>query len=234
MSEDSCLPMASYTAWLDRVFGCPVAPDRVAMPWSRCNDQKAPQLPSAICLDYLGRVFRQPSDLKAFSDEQVAQGLWALADMAAGGVLAVLTDPDLPGDRRLDVILSMAILFEDLFASRCVPLIGNRAESDAPEQPLNAICYMWWDLVTDVLPGKAGDADLLATACIEALAAILALESSACRESALHGLGHLASMLPARKPAIVAIIRQARTSAHPPFSPDLDAYAQAACAGAVL
>jgi hypothetical protein len=63
-------------------------------------------------------------------------------------------------------------------------------ECDASMNPLNSICYMWWDIFptmgqTDNEAYHQRDQLLL-----NVIRKTLDLDSDACREGALHGLGH--------------------------------------------
>jgi hypothetical protein len=74
---------------------------------------------------------------------------------------------------------------------RCSANLGYLDEKDkgAPN-PLDSICYMWWDALP--IHGATAGPDLQATAntILDVLMRILSLNSDACRESALHGLSH--------------------------------------------
>jgi hypothetical protein len=79
-------------------------------------------------------------------------------------------------------------VFSAVFASRCSDTLSHITPT--PLISYNGICYMWWD----VLPrhGVPARQDLRAIdeAILETLAKILSPDSVACKESALHGLGH--------------------------------------------
>jgi hypothetical protein len=88
---------------------------------------------------------------------------------------------------------------------------------------------MWWDLL-----GGSGQADdpttpLRAQACLEVMRRTLELDADACRESALHGLGHWHAEYPSEVEAIIAQFLEQQDS----LRPALRAYALAAQAGCV-
>ena len=56
--------------------------------------------------------------------------------------------------------------------------------------PLNSSCYMWWDELAPYGQTDRKDLQAIASEMIGVMERTLALESDACRESALHGLGH--------------------------------------------
>jgi hypothetical protein len=77
--------------------------------------------------------------------------------------------------------------FAELLAPRCSPSLGHLSEEGAA---LNGVTYMWWES----FPGFANPDDPQREPVDEAelacLKSILALDSAACQEAALHGLGH--------------------------------------------
>jgi hypothetical protein len=89
---------------------------------------------------------------------------------------------------------------------------------------------MWWDLFPTwghpALQSQARlDAEVLAL-----LAQILTIPSDACRESALHGLGHWAASYPGSVDAIIG----AWLHTQPALRPELHRYAACARRGCVL
>jgi hypothetical protein len=63
---------------------------------------------------------------------------------------------------------------------------------EQPTNALNMVCYMWWDIIP--IAGQRDDPQRYAfdQECLSVMASTLELPSDACRESALHGLGHWA------------------------------------------
>jgi hypothetical protein len=89
---------------------------------------------------------------------------------------------------------------------------------------------MWWDLFpTWGQPALARQAALDAEV-LTLLARLLAVPADACRESALHGLGHWAAAYPARVEAIISTWVRAQSG----LRPALQRYADAARHGCVL
>lgn len=144
----------------------------------------APQL-----VAYLTRLFTDPlPTLGTYSDAQLNQGLWFMASNGCSDYMMSLLEPPAPWPERRAGIRALALLFERLFALRCSDHLGHVDEPGA--NPLNMACYMWWDLFpTWGRPHEAErhevDAELLGV-----MKQVLALDSVACQESALHGLGH--------------------------------------------
>ena len=217
----------SFEAWLDHAFAPPVRP---GLPqWYFEPDAPWWNPAPAVAVDYLTRLFSSPvSTLADFSDAQIAQGLTYLVNTSATGDDGWLYSRDVPAVARLACIDSVATLFAELFAPRCAPVLGHCDEPGASE--LNMVCYMWWEGFPCVALPDDPDRDRLQLATIEGMARILALDSIACQESALHGLGHLARHYPQ---AVEGAIE--RFLADPsPKKPELVAYAHSARCGCVL
>jgi hypothetical protein len=87
---------------------------------------------------------------------------------------------------------------------------------------------MWWDIG----PFPAATSPARLQACFDVLEETLALRNDACREGALHGLGHLRTdgPLELRRQAIVARFLEQNGA----LRPELVAYAEAARSGCVL
>jgi hypothetical protein len=134
-------------------------------------------------------------------------------------------DPSVPWPARQLCIRSMFCVFEQVFARRCSARLQHTlTEPDPTINPLNGVCYMWWDVCP--LQGNAGPsasedfvleteevidegpavdpfAADLEDEILEVLRQSLGLDSVACQEGALHGLGHRAYRHPVRVATIV-------------------------------
>ena len=130
---------------------------------------------------------------------------------------------------RLDTRDSGAIgaLFAKLFAPRCSPHLSHLDEAGA--SALNVSCYMWWDLIPFL--GRPDDPARreIDDACLGVMERTLDLDSIACRESALHGLGHWHGGYPRRVESAI----DAFLGAHPDLRPELVRYARSARSGCV-
>jgi len=172
---------------------------------------------------FIADAFERSGELLApFSDEQLDQGFWHL--LGGTDSMDALTDQSVPPTLRLRALRSFVPLFEQVMAARCSPHLSHLDERGA--NPLNRACYMWWDILPihgrPDLPDRAEfDAEVLAV-----LRRLLAIPHDACRESALHGLGHWSIYYPA-----VAGIIDAFLSRSPNLRPELVAYAKSAKSG---
>lgn len=103
-------------------------------------------------------------------------------------------------------------------------------EQTADHNPLNGVCYMWWDIIP--FYGKSGDArrEVFDPHCLDVMEMTLQLPSIACQESALHGLGHWEHAYPDRVKRVI----DAFLKANPDVDPELREYALDARVGGVL
>jgi hypothetical protein len=139
--------------------------------------------------------------LARFSDAQLNQGLWYLVSNSCSDHMFSLIEPAVPMPIRLRVLRSIVPLFEQVMAVRCSPHLCYLDEPGA--NPLNDACYMWWDILPihgrpDLSERVEFDAEVLIV-----LERLLEIEHDACRESALHGLGHWSADY---RPQVVAIV----------------------------
>ena len=143
-----------------------------------------------VAADYLIRLFESPSRYtNTYSDGQLNDGFWLILDPGASSHFFSLLHDTVPLEKRLRGIGAIFNVFTELFAKRCTQHLSHLAEPGA--SPLNSICYMWWDVCP--IPGgqsESGSAETL-DAARNVMEKTLYIENDTCRESALHGLGHL-------------------------------------------
>jgi hypothetical protein len=217
----------AYDDWLEHAFGHEVRIGR--NPWYFDDDREFWQPTSTEYVGHLTRLFENPEVLVAnFADSQIAQGLTYLVDTMASGDDGQHADRSVPIGERLRLVRSIGNLFAKLFATRCSPHLSHLDEAGAA--PLNGRCYMWWDTFPSI--GLDGDPHLgdMQDAALTVMTQTLALESIACQESALHGLGHWHRENGSRVEAIVDTF----VASHRNARPELIGYARAAQSGCVL
>lgn len=212
----------SLERWIAYVFDRPVTAPEWYWEEGDLADAPAP----GVELDLLTRLCERPDELLApLANAQLNQGFWYLLGSGASGLTLATHDVTIPAARWERCIRAFVPLFARLFAPRCSPHLGHLDEPGA--DPLNSACYMWWDLLPlPALPeGRARAA--VHDACLDTMSATRDLTADACRESALHGLGHWATHDPRRVKALIA-----RFLDHTPgLRPELRAYALAAQSG---
>jgi hypothetical protein len=173
-----------FDGWLDFVFDHPVPAIEPAWYWSDetdCWDGS----PSRT-VELLTQTFLQAETaLRRFSDAQLDQGFWLLISNSCSDIPFCLLDGSVEWSHRKACLEAIGDLFENCFAKRC----SNHLLNEAGANPLNAICYMWWDVIP--IHGKPDEPSRLETdaTILRVLERILQIESEACREGGLHGLG---------------------------------------------
>jgi hypothetical protein len=221
------MPLSDLTfeGWLEHAFGHEVRLH--GNPWYFDADSPQWAPTAAEALIYLTRLFDDPAgSLRNFADSQISQGLTCLIDTTASGDSRWFCSSAVPSHLRLRAVRSIYCLFQRLFDRKCAPILSHLNEQGG--NPLNRNCYMWWD----GFPSLALKGDPLRTAmhevALESMRRTLALDSIACQEGALHGLGHWHRDHPAQVEQIVHAYLQ---STHPDR---LENYAKAARCGCVL
>ena len=219
--------MDQLQAWITYIFDHPVAEPK----WYFCDDapewQSAPEEISRL----IAETFEQGGEsLARFSDEQLDQGFWFLAGNTPPGFTNTLVDAQIPLPSRLRALRSFVPLFEQVMAIRCSPHIDLNEDG---VNPLNSACVMWWDLLRFPLlelPGPTeSERALIHSEVLSIQRRLLAIPHDACRQSALHGLGHWARHYPQ-----VAGIVDEFLALTPNLRPELIAYAECARIGNVL
>lgn len=225
---------ADLRQWVDYVFDHPVSDH----PWRRnAGAANFPLEPTREAELYAETFERSEELLQRFSSLQLNQGLDYLTNNGCSSHMFALVDPFVPEPVRLRALRSFVPLFETTIRQRCSEHLLHLHESGA--SPLNPACYMWWDRLPfcpshpdDDDPRLGGDPVLQASfdsAGLQVMARILDIPHDACRESALHGLGHWHVAYPAE----VAEIVDRFLLSSPGLRGELLAYADAARVGMV-
>jgi hypothetical protein len=213
----------AFERWIVSVFDHPVGDSKWY--WSAETAEIAPDRAVA----HLTRLFRSAGTvLKPFSNPQIGQGLWYLACGACSNYMWPLVQDGLPWETRRTCICSMQHLFEQVFQPRCSHHLSHLDEPEA--DPLNEVCYMWWDLFPTWGSPEDQSSRLRDTAALEVISGVLRLGSVACQESALHGLGHWFPQYPEYVKGVIRGFLQQKTL----LRGELREYARKACRGGVL
>ena len=184
-------------------------------------------LAPAAAAQLISEAFENGGELlRPFSDAQLNQGFWFLVSNGGSDYMFCLSDASVLLALRRRALRSFVPLFQQVMVPRCTPVLSHFDEAGA--SPLNSACYMWWDLLplnwTAISADTAFVADVFAV-----LGELLAIPHDACRESALHGLGHSIFFTPGGAPIIDTFLEQNRD-----LRPELIAYAKAARTGCIL
>lgn len=216
---------ASFEEWLIHVFDHP--PQKRGWWWN--EDAIDWNVPPSDTIAFLTETFQESASLlNRFTETQMAEGMEYISDMACSNIARTLLDESVPLPLRKKAIKSIQNVYSDCFAVRCSPLLCHLEKTLGP--PLNGVCYMWWDVFP--ILGEPENAALaeLDKECLAVMEFALGLESVACRESALHGLGHWAL----EYPDFVHRVIDGFIVLNPGERPELLAYAKNAREGNVL
>lgn len=241
----------SLSDWIGHVFDHPIS--KREWHWEE-NAPSWEDTPANNAL-FIAEAFERSGELLApFSDEQLDQGFWYLVSDSCSEFMDLLVDESVPLTLRLRVLRSVVPVFEQVMAARCSPHLSHLDEHGA--NPLNSACYMWWDLLRFsfhpkltfpkhqvmnqawsqglrdhpklIFPKPLVKAEFHSEV-PKILRQLLTIPYDACRESALHGLGHCCDFYPG-----VAEIIDEFISITPNLRLELVAYANWARTGSVL
>jgi hypothetical protein len=216
-----------FEQWLAYVFDHPVEENRNAWYWDMDADAWN-EVPADV-IRFLTRAFENAAEVfQPYSDAQLNQGLWFIASNACSNHMFALMDKSVSWSARQRCISSIHQLYEQCFAKRCTPHLSHLDEPGA--SPLNLVCYMWWDIVP--LMGHAEDSTgaEFDRSILHVMESTLELDSIACQESALHGLGHWQHQYPEH----VGEIINKFSMSHPNLRKELETYMRNAFTGHVL
>jgi hypothetical protein len=153
--------------------------------------------PASLSIAHMTQLFSDPAPpLAPFDDAQLNQGFWYLVSNGGSDHMFALMDDSVALEARRRCIESFFTVFERLFAVRCSEHLSHRNAPDA--NPLNGACYMWWDIIPFFGDPEDASRRELHEAALTVMARTLSLDSLACRQSALHGLGHWHARYPTR------------------------------------
>ena len=190
----------TFEQWLTYVFDHPAGDLNEAWYWESDRDWWHEDPNDA--LRFMTRAFENAGEVfQPYSDAQLNQGLWFLVSNACSSHMLALLEASVPWSAQKRCIASFHQLYEQCFAKRCSPHLSHLDEPGV--SPLNLVCYMWWDIMPiyghpDDPIWKEMDEEIL-----RVMESTLQLDSLACRESALHGLGHWQHQYPQRVGEII-------------------------------
>ena len=142
------------------------------------------EISDPLTVNYLTRLFLDSSQLKPYSLQQVAQGIWFLiGDSSPAQPSHTLLQPEVHLQERVACIQAMSHFFRSFVA----PAAPGTAEIDS--DPFHIACYMWWDIFPSFGGTQSGEPEIH-QACLEVMEEVLPLPSELCQISALHGLNH--------------------------------------------
>ena len=211
--------------WITHVFDHPVTDPA----WHFSIDSRFLDPGPTRVAELIAETFEAAGTLlQPFSDAQLNQAFWFLVSSGNSDYMFCLSDHSVQWPLRRRALRSFVPLFRQVMAPRCSPVLSHRDEP--ADSPLNSACFMWWDIVP-LSESQIGDPShaALTDEVLTVLSELVDRPHDACRESALHGLGHWALF----NPQAAAIIDSFLTHAQG-LRPDLIAYATQAKSGDIL
>ncbi|MFC6079850.1 hypothetical protein [Sphaerisporangium aureirubrum] len=163
-----------------------------------------------------------------YSTQQINDGLWFLSSPRCD-LLYTLYDEQVDVALRLGCVEAIRAMYENLFAPHCRRIMSNGVETP-PEEPLNSICYMWWDNFPSWGRPEEPYHRRIDSALLAVMRDNLAGKNIACVESGLHGLGHWHHNYPDQVETTIDDFLRT----HRRLTPPLREYALAARGGHVL
>lgn len=187
-----------------------------------------PRLEPEVSVAWTTRLFEECGTLlEEYSDDQCGLGLTYLLSNFLSEAFN-LQDESVPQEARLEYIDSTETVYRDLIAARLDATtwrpgtcVGGR---------LGYIAYMWWDTFPLHPRDTTSWRREIEARVVEVCGRILEIPHDACREGALHGLGHYRSPRTARRAEEIIDAWLAR---NPRARPELREYARAARTGRV-
>jgi hypothetical protein len=221
--QPSRLP--TFPEWVQHIFDHPVSDPE----WYWAPDADTAEPPAPTSVAYLTRLFTDPEPISApYTDAQLNQGFWYLVSNSCSNYMFTLLQPEVAWPARRAGLRAITNLFAQLFASRCSPHLSHLDERGA--SPLNSACYMWWDLFPTWGHPESPSEALVDAELLGVMQRVLALDTLACQESALHGLGHWHLRYPAEVEETIGVFLKRQ----PRLDPRLRQYAFSARQGCVL
>lgn len=213
----------TFEQWVDGIFNHPVT--EPAWFWDVAADTCVESDETNV--EYLARLFTESDRLLArFDNAQVNQGLNMIVSSSCSNHAFSIVGGHAPWPARRRAIRAIFDVYAGCFANRCADGLSHCDEID---NPLNYVCYMWWD----VFPAWGDPKDTAqsdeVSEYIGVMERCLSLKHQACLEGALHGLGHWQLIFPERTEPIVDRFLKERDD----LRPELARYARRARDGAV-
>lgn len=218
---------ASFDEWLAYLFDRPEC--EYGSHWCFDDDKLEWDIPRELSAEFIIRTYEDPAFwLHRFSNAQIAAGLEFTWNPAFGDVYATISHEPTPTALRQRAVRALIPLYRDCFEKRCSRGLSNLNE--ASDNQLNGACYMYWDVCPFIAEPEKPNLRFVDQECLNVLESTLQIDHDACRESALHGLGHWEFGYPERVKAVVSdwLLKQGTGC-----RPELVQYAMAAACGNV-
>lgn len=213
-----------YDQWIKYLFDH----DEAKSDWRWDIDIEPVEVPSKIFPDFVIQFHEDlPNLIKTYTVWQLAMGIDVIFNANVADYVFDWRDGEASLEKKTEAILSMKKLYSECFFKLCRPRLGHLSE-DMNE--LENFCYMIWDVSPLSYCENNDQKDRFYKVIAEVMEYALSLNNIACKESALHGLGHLISppYYPEAKDIIQNFIDKNKNADH-----RIIAYAQNAKTGCI-
>ncbi len=217
-------PPPRYPEWIDFCFGRLQRLGGAADPSDAAVVAGVFQASDAEIVDLFEVTMRRSgADLAAYPDHVLGGGLAIILDSSLSEISQAIRRAPVAKERKVNAIGAMKALYDDVLTPRAQPRLGHLGETG--HDRLSSICYMLWDVTGLVYWEERDEGDAVPQAVLDVLEHALGSSNDAVIESALHGIGHLAS--PLRRAEIIGQMLERR----PTLRPELRKYAEACSLG---
>lgn len=134
----------SFEQWIESVFGR--GEDAVDTDEPSGDDWWNEEQNPALAVAHLTRLLLNPEILlDRYTHQVINARLWYLAGNTRANYTTHLVRSKVPWADRKRGLLAVGSLYERLFARHCTNSLGHLGRGPEPPDPLNVLCYMWWD-----------------------------------------------------------------------------------------
>jgi hypothetical protein len=164
--------------------------------WYFSGEHEDPDLQKDQLVQLAAQAFNNVAKAaNQFDEKQVCMGLRYLINPSCGPIPYLYLDTSIDFSIRSNAIVSMQAVFRNLFANLSGEHGLYRTSGGSPLS-YRETCYMWWDIFPRHGVPRRSDMEETDTVICQTISSILEIDSLACQESALHGLGHWFSSRP--------------------------------------
>ena len=164
--------------------------------WYFAEDFIEPDITGGEFIKFFNYLFEDIQKIYIrYNEPSFCLGINYVINNFCGDLCYYLLDESILETDRLSSIASMFNIFDKVFQEKCVFM--NEKEYKSSSVPTYQwLCYMWWDIFPrHGVPFKQA-LKLTDETILKTIEKILLLDNLACKESALHGLGHWCSAYP--------------------------------------
>ena len=181
------LDLDRYQLWIKNAFDRPYTAEK---PWYFDSEQEEFfELLVNEAIPFYHRLFQNcKSDLKEYTEGQIADGLSSLLNNSAGHDMFLIIQDGFNQDALRQMIKAIPTLYKDIFYKFCQK--EQEHEYNYLKDRIENICIMWWDADIWIFSLQQAFPDRFTADFAAMFESILSLQHYTIQYSALHGLGH--------------------------------------------